>query len=70
LGYKTFAHSFERKYFYMVQLLKKNSVITIPGTGVGWGGRVKESYGGMNSNMMYLIHCRNFCEGHSVPPTQ
>jgi hypothetical protein len=23
---------------------------------------------GVNSNMLYLIHCKNFCNCHNVPP--
>jgi hypothetical protein len=32
---------------------------TIPGMGGG---------GGVNSSMIYLIHCKNFCKYHNAPP--
>jgi hypothetical protein len=32
-------------------------VETVPGIG-----------GGVNSNMTYLIHCKNFCKCYNVPP--
>jgi hypothetical protein len=35
-------------------------VETIP----GMGGMVE----GINSSMIYLIHCRNFCKCNNVPP--
>jgi hypothetical protein len=34
---------------------------------MGRGG-IKESSGGVNSNVMYLIYCKNFYKCHSVPP--
>jgi hypothetical protein len=40
-------------------------VETIPGMG-GWG--IKENGGGVNSNMIFLIYCKNFYECHNVPP--
>jgi hypothetical protein len=55
----------------MVQILcthvckwKMRPVETIPGMG---GGGDKEEHGGMNSSMMYLIHCKNFCKCHNAP---
>jgi hypothetical protein len=24
--------------------------------------------GGVNSSMIYLMHCKNFCKSHNVPP--
>jgi acyl CoA:acetate/3-ketoacid CoA transferase beta subunit len=33
----------------------------------GMGG-VKEMWGGVNSSMIYLTHCKNFCKCHIVPP--
>jgi hypothetical protein len=52
--------------------------------GVGWGmwhmhvnanlrpgmgrGEVKESRGGVNSSMIYLIHCKKICKYPDVPP--
>jgi hypothetical protein len=41
-------------------------VETIPGTG-GVRGKRREVEG-VNSSMMYLIHCKIFCKGHKVPP--
>jgi hypothetical protein len=40
-------------------------VETVPGIG---GGGMKESSGGVNSNMIYLIHCKNLCKCHNVYP--
>jgi hypothetical protein len=40
-------------------------VETVPGI---WGGEMKESSEGVNSNMLYLIHCKNLCKCHNVPP--
>jgi hypothetical protein len=34
--------------------------------GMGEGGK-KENGGGMNSSMIYLIYCKNFCKCHNVP---
>jgi hypothetical protein len=43
-------------------------VETIPGI------RVRENKGewwkGVNSSMIYLIHCKNFCKWHDVFPAQ
>jgi hypothetical protein len=44
---------------------KNDTVETIPGIGEG---RKKESGGGVNSSMIYLIHCKNFCKSHNVLP--
>jgi hypothetical protein len=33
-----------------------------------WGGGVQESDGGGNSSMTYLIHCKNLCKCHNIPP--
>jgi hypothetical protein len=30
----------------------------------------KENDGGVNSSMMYLIYCKNFCKCHIVPSAQ
>jgi hypothetical protein len=38
---------------------------TIPGMGEG---RIKEKDGGVNSTMIYLMHCKHFCKCHNVPP--
>jgi hypothetical protein len=38
---------------------------TIPGMG---GEGNKGEYGGANSNMIYLIYCKNFCKCHNLPP--
>jgi hypothetical protein len=32
------------------------------------GEGMKESSGNVNSNVMYLIHCKNFCKYSNVPP--
>jgi hypothetical protein len=32
----------------------------------GW--QMKDSNGGVNSSMIYLINCKNFCKYYSVPP--
>jgi hypothetical protein len=32
--------------------------------------KIKESSGEVNSNMMYLIHCKNLCKCHKCTPTQ
>jgi hypothetical protein len=32
----------------------------------GMGG-IKENGGGLNSSMIYLIYCKNFCKCHNVP---
>jgi hypothetical protein len=34
-------------------------VETVTGTR---GGGIKESSGGVNSNVIYLVHCKNFCK--------
>jgi hypothetical protein len=39
-------------------------VENVPGMG---GGLIKENDGGVNSTM---IHCKNFCKCHNVPPVQ
>jgi hypothetical protein len=44
---------------------KMRPVETIPGMGKG---RIKENGGGVNSIMIYLIYCKNFCKSHNVPP--
>jgi hypothetical protein len=46
---------------------KMISVITIPGMGVK-RGEMKENGGGVNSSMIHLIYCKNFCKCHNVPP--
>jgi hypothetical protein len=43
---------------------KMKPIETIPGMR-GWG--IKENDEGVNSSM---IHCKNFCKCHNVPPTQ
>jgi hypothetical protein len=42
---------------------KMISVETIPGMGGGGWKRVVE---GVNSNTIYLIHCKNFCKCHNI----
>jgi hypothetical protein len=34
-----------------------------------WEG-ITENDGGVNSSMINLIYCKNFCKCHNVPPTQ
>jgi hypothetical protein len=35
------------------------------------GGRgIKENDGGVNSSMIHLIYCKNFCKRHNVHPAQ
>jgi hypothetical protein len=41
------------------------SVETIPGLGEG---RYKRMVEGVNSGMIYLIYCKNFCKCHKVTP--
>jgi hypothetical protein len=31
---------------------------------------IKERSGGETLSMIYLIHCKNLCKCHNVPPTQ
>jgi hypothetical protein len=33
------------------------------------GEGVKESSKGDDSNLIYLVHCKNFCECYNVPPS-
>jgi hypothetical protein len=40
-------------------------VETVPGTR---GERIKERVRGVKSSMIYLIHHKNICECHNVPP--
>jgi hypothetical protein len=32
------------------------------------GRGIKESSGGVNSSVIYLIHCKNLCKCHNVYP--
>jgi hypothetical protein len=32
-----------------------------------WGKGGKEDDGGVNSTIIYLIYCKNFCKYHSCP---
>jgi hypothetical protein len=52
------------KCVHMYVSAKVIPVETIPGMG---GGGIKKNRGRMNSSMIYLIHCKNFCKCHSVP---
>jgi hypothetical protein len=38
---------------------------TAPGMGVG---EKMENDGGVNSSMLYLIYCKDFCKCYNVPP--
>jgi hypothetical protein len=42
-------------------------VETIPG--MGWGGDKGQRVEGVNSSIIYLIHCKNFCKHHTVTPS-
>jgi hypothetical protein len=44
---------------------KMRPVETIPGME---GGAIKEMMEGVNSTMLYLIYCKNFCKCHNVLP--
>jgi hypothetical protein len=39
---------------------------TIPGIG---GGELRLAVEGVNSSVVYLIHCKNPCKCHNIPPT-
>jgi hypothetical protein len=49
---------------------KMRPVETIPGMQEWREGGNKEEWcgGGVNSTMIYLIYCKNFCKCHNVPP--
>jgi hypothetical protein len=41
----------------------------IPNCSRNWGGGNKgEQRRGVNSRMIYLVHCKNLCKCHNVPP--
>jgi hypothetical protein len=44
---------------------KMRPVETVPGME---GGEIKDNGGGVNSSIIYLIYCKNFCKCHNVPP--
>jgi hypothetical protein len=44
---------------------KMIAVETVPGNG---GGGWKRAVERMNSNVIYLIHCKNLCKCNTVPP--
>jgi hypothetical protein len=44
---------------------KMISVETV--SGVGGRERMKENGEGVNSSMIYLTYCKNFCKCHNVP---
>jgi hypothetical protein len=44
--------------------VKMIPVVTIPGIE---GRRIKERLDGVNSSMIYLIHCKNFSKCHNIP---
>jgi hypothetical protein len=44
---------------------KMGHVEIIPGMGTG---EIKEHDGGVNSTMVHLIYCKNFCKCHNAPP--
>jgi hypothetical protein len=40
-----------------------------PSPGIVGEGNKGEWWGGLlNSSMLYLIHCKNFCKCHNAPP--
>jgi hypothetical protein len=41
-------------------------VETIPG--MGWGAQ-RRMVEGVNSSIIFLIDCKNFCKCHNVPPS-
>jgi hypothetical protein len=45
---------------------KRIPVETVPG--IGGNGDKGEWWRGMNSSMIHLIHCKNLCKCHNVPP--
>jgi hypothetical protein len=47
---------------------KMRIVETIPGMGGGGGWR--RMMEGMNSSMIYLIYCKNFCKCYNIPAAQ
>jgi hypothetical protein len=38
-----------------------------PTPGIGGGG-YRRMLEGVNSSMIYLMHCKNLCKCHNVPP--
>jgi hypothetical protein len=52
-------------YTHVCEWKKMILVKTVPGIG---GGRIKESSGGVNSSMIYLMHFKNLCKCHNAPP--
>jgi hypothetical protein len=48
---------------------KMRPVKTVPGMGEGCN-KWDDGGGWVNSTMIYLIYCKNFCECHNVPPAQ
>jgi hypothetical protein len=53
-----------KKYVHMYVNAKMKPIETVPGIR---GGEIKESSGGVNSSMVYLIHCKNLCKCYNVP---
>jgi hypothetical protein len=45
--------------------VKMTPAETIPGMGEEG---IKKKGGGVNSSMIYLTHCKNFCKCHNIPP--
>jgi hypothetical protein len=46
---------------------KIRHVETIPGMG---GGGIRRMMEGVNSTMIYLIYCKNFCKSQNIPTTK
>jgi hypothetical protein len=43
-------------------------VTPVEETTPGMGREIRSSVEGVNSSMLYLIHCKNFYKCHNVPP--
>jgi hypothetical protein len=52
---------------YLNTAYLKAKMVSVEATG-GGGGEERRVGEGMNPSMKYLIHCKNFCKNHSVPP--
>jgi hypothetical protein len=53
-----------RVWMYTQYVCENDTSWTIP----GMGGGCKGEQGRVNSSIIHLIHCKNFCKCHSVPP--
>jgi hypothetical protein len=57
----------QRKIVHMYVNGKMMPVETIPGMD---GGCKRRMVKGVNSSMIYMMHCKDICKYHNVPPTQ